>query len=451
MVKGISKLYVRGRSERGFAVPTVLVAIIAAFALGSAAVVASIHTQSGTTRDQNTKAALAAAEAGVSEAMLRFNRIATSSEADACLPVGGGAPDATNWCPPTPETTDQPFDRGTFSYRVGIHPASGSTPAQLEIVSTGTVDGVTRRVRALADTISGGFKPFQDASVVGLDSIMLNSKATIEADVATNGNIGLNANSSLICGDAQVGVGKGFNPNNGNSTVTCDPVQGTTTLPPVNPGDVATNNSNDRICTVDPMTGQQCASWSWNPSTKRLLLNSGATLTLGAPGGTFNYAFCKVTLNSNSYLYIAAESNVRIYFLAPEDCGGESEPLTINSNSKIQPTGSAATQLALLVVGSPSKETRMTLNSNAILFGCDQAFVLYAPRTDLTINSNTHICGATATKSILVNSNSTITATSTAEEWELPGADEGPSYYGEPHDFIECSPTPTGATPDSGC
>ena len=59
------------------AVPVVLGALVAAFALGTTAVISSISAQTGATRDQDAKAALAAAEAGVSEALLHYNRIPT--------------------------------------------------------------------------------------------------------------------------------------------------------------------------------------------------------------------------------------------------------------------------------------------------------------------------------------------------------------------------------------
>lgn len=442
------KLLCRAATERGFAVPTVLLAALAAFALGSAAVVATIGAQGGTVRDQDSKAALAAAEAGVANALLRFNRLRPDSDALPCQPIGGTVPDANGWCPET-NLTQGEIDRGTFSYRVAVRPASGSDPAHIQIVSTGTVDGVNRRVTARADTISGGFKPFENASVIGLNDITLNSNARIYADVATNGNLTLNSNAEVRCEYAQVGIG--YTPvQKSNSKLHCQPVQGTVSLPPVNPGDVATNNNNGRICTLDPLTGQDCSS-AWNPNTKRLTLNSNSALTLGAPGGEFNYAFCKVAVNSNAHIKIAMGARVRMYFLAPEMCNNETEPLTLNSNAKIQPTGSDPTSLAMLVVGSPNRNTRITLNSNAFLFNCEQTFVLYAPLTDLTLNSNIDVCGGVAAKSILVNSNAEIRAGGIADNWELPGADTGPAHYGEPQHFIECTPVPTGSSPDSGC
>jgi len=441
----------RTPGEAGFAVPTVMLAMVAAFGLGTATIVASVGAQQGTTRDENSKAALAAAEAGVANAMLRFNRIRTDagSTADDCVPVGGAGVGTDGWCP---NQVAGAIDLGGYTYRVKPTVASGSTPAQLTIVSTGEVDGVTRRVKTTADSIASGFRPFAEASVIGLDSIHLDSNANVDANVATNGNIGLNANSSLLCDYAQVGVGRGYSPVGSNVTTTCPPTSGSISLPPVNPGNVLNDNSNERICTLDPVTGTTCAS-AWNPITRVVDLDSGDSLTLGAAGGEFNYAFCRIDLGSNSYLHIANGAIVRIYLLSPDaaPCLNEPEPIRLHSNSKIEPTGSDPTSLQILVVGSATKATHITLDSNSFLFSCDQAFVVYAPRTALTLHSNTAICGGIAAKSVFVDANTTLLASSSSDEFELPG-EEIAAHYDEPTDFTECDTTPAGTTtPDVGC
>src|SRR5215218_6619254 len=83
----------RAASDGGFTLPTVMLMVFAAFAVAAAAVASSLSAQSGTTRDLRTKDALAAAEAGVHEATLRYNATTppTSTASDAwkrCLPSG---------------------------------------------------------------------------------------------------------------------------------------------------------------------------------------------------------------------------------------------------------------------------------------------------------------------------------------------------------------------------
>ena len=56
-----TRVTVRGRAEDGSALPVVLLALVVVFALASVTVMGSVNSQQGTTRDQNTKAALAEA------------------------------------------------------------------------------------------------------------------------------------------------------------------------------------------------------------------------------------------------------------------------------------------------------------------------------------------------------------------------------------------------------
>jgi hypothetical protein len=248
-----------------------------------------------------------------------------------------------------------------------------------------------------------------------------------------------------------VGVGRGYSPVGSNVTTTCPPTTGAISLPPVNPGDVLTNNSNGRICTLDPVEGTSCES-AWNPTARHLTLGSNDSITLGSAGGEFNYGLCRVDLGSNSYLHVANGATVRIYLLSPdaEPCLDETEPLRLHSNSKIEPTGSDATSLQLLIVGSATKPTQVSLDSNSFLFSCDQTFVLYAPRTALSLRSNTAICGGVAAKSVFINSETTVLASSTSDDFELPG-EEVAAHYDEPTGFAECSTTQPASPPDEGC
>ena len=432
-----TRVTVRGRAEDGSALPVVLLALVVVFALASVTVMGSVNSQRGTTRDQNTKAALAAADAGVSNALLRYNTIKTTSSADICKPVGGTtASGAGGWCPVAATGS---IDRG--GYTVAVKP----TATQLEVVSTGTVDGVSRRVHVVANS-SGGLQPFSAAGVIGLDFINVNSNAHLTGNVATNGNIQLNSNSSINCTSAQVGVGRQV-LQNANTTITCPTTQGTISLPPVNPGDVATNNSNGRICTLDPISGQQC-NQAWNATTRILQLNSNSSVTLGASGGTYNYFFCQLTLNANSSMYIAGGATVRIYFGSPDSapCLNQSSPMNLNSNSKILPTGAGPVDIALLVVGSDTKSTSINLNSNTQLVSCPQSFVLYAPRTAVTFNSNSQFCGGLAAKSLLFNSNFG-GVNNAGTQFQLPNTVAG---HFAPEDYVECAVV-TGATPSTGC
>ena len=432
--------------ESGFAVPVVLLALITAFALGSAALVSATNAQRGTVRDKDVKVALTAAESGVMEALLHYNRI-TTPDGTPCLtgnpvslnPVAGGG-----WCAPVSRSMSN-VPGATFSYwvkpTVGT-PAPGTTPT-MEIVSQGNAGGTVRKIKVEAPSTSG-LRPFAgNAGVIGLNSILLNSNAIINADVATNGSITMNSNAELHCDFAQVGPGRNV-IQQGNAQYDCPPpVQGTTSLPPVNQGDVATNNDNDRLFAYDTYSGSQPV---WDAGRRELTLNSNTTLTLGGS----DYSFCRVILNSNTAIYTVAGSDVRIWFDSPENCGYASgaNQLTLNSNSRISATGGSPSKIAMLFVGSDTRRTTAILNSNTQANeACEQDFVVYAPRTDITMNSNSFFCGAIAGRTILGNSNTSLTQSNLSTDFELPNS-FGDHYTVD--DFIDCATTDV-SPPDDGC
>src|SRR2546421_806885 len=144
--------------QAGFALPITLFMLMAAFAMVSVGVVATIDAQKGTVRDENTKSALQLAQTGVTDAMLHFNRIAPSPT-NKCSPVSDTAPDASGWCPQI--TTTDPAG-GNYSYQVRICDSAGVCPtpaghatALVEIVGSGTTNNTMRRIDVQAHSVSG--------------------------------------------------------------------------------------------------------------------------------------------------------------------------------------------------------------------------------------------------------------------------------------------------------
>jgi hypothetical protein len=435
----------RALAQGGFAVPTVLFMILAAFAVASAAVGSSIEAQRGTSRDLNTKDALAVAEAGTHQALVRYNSLAAST-CVAPQTMSGG------WC--TAATGTLPGG-GAFTYRVKLG------PGVIDIVSQGTKDGVTRRLKTTAHSAAGQ-QWFTDAGVVGLNSITVANNSSIVADAATNGNITLDGTSTL-CGDAQVGTGFDVLPA-GTTRHTCGAeLRGTVTLPSVNQGDVRTVNNNSNFFAKTEISGPKeracfngfngLGQASADCGSRELVITGGGTsggTALTLPSG--NYSLCKLRLISNSRLYVASGASVRIYFDSPEACGygPRVAQLQLDSNSIITATGTAtAADLALLFVGSETIPTSILLASNSDAQAvCAQDFVIYAPRTDLTMASNSYYCGAMAAKTIDVATNSNVRTSNQAQDFVLPNS---PPHY-VVDNFVECAgPTPSSASPDSGC
>jgi len=461
----VRRLRARFASEAGFAVPTVMLMTVAGLGIASVGIMTSIQGQSGTVRDQGSKTALAVAESGVSQAMLFYNRGVAP-----CTPATEG-----EWCGPV---TGMSVNGGEVTYWTRLASGEecevGNEVECVEIVSTGTVNGVTRRVDVMASTLSDegstGGGPFVSAGVLSKETITLNSNSKIHTGTSTNGDFELESNAQQ-CGPASVGIGKKMTLG-GNSdwygNADCDPPdldpseapQQELTLPAVNQGDAATNNDNDRFFALDTISGPK-SDVCWNGKkgngqstsdcgTRELRIVSNSAVTLGGSV----YSFCKLTLDSNANLFIEEGANVTIYFDSPENCGYSSgvTQLDLRSNSRITSVDGDSTSVAFLFVGSETRQTRIQLNSNTDVDGpCDLNFVIYAPLTDIDLDSNSHFCGAMAGKSIHLDSDAEIWSSSNTDSFELPGVEipETAAHY-TPYRFVECV-AGAASPPDAGC
>lgn len=449
----------RASSARGIAVPTVLMMIFAATAVAGVAITSSIRAGQGTTRDADLKSALPAAEAGVAQALLHYNRVPTTETAPCIVSDGGQvdlqAADASGWCAPSAGT----LDGKTFSYQV--MPTDGA----LNIVSTGVSDGITRRIAVTAAS-SSGQQMFRNATVLMKDFIDLDSNAQFLTSVATNGDIHMDSNAR-ICGGSSVGIGRHMTANSNAAwyddfvAPSCitprnpgDVPQAPLVLPDVNPGDAWDVNDNGRFFGLDHISGT-ASKVCWNGlmgngtagtcGPRELDMASNTTLTLS--GNV--YSFCSLHMSSNTNLVVTAGSNTAIYFAAPEDCHYDDNKvqLKLESNARITATSGGPTNVAMYFVGSDSQNTRIELDSNTQVAGdCEQNFVIYAPRSTINMHSNSTYCGALAGKSLHADSNAKIYADNASRNFFLPEAN--PHYNAG--SFIECV-GPAATPPNAGC
>jgi hypothetical protein len=458
----VLKLKAWTRSEDGFALPTTLLMLLAAFAIVSVGVVATADVEHGSNRDRGTKSAVQLAEAGVNTALLHFNRI--DANAVGCT-VGAG------WCQ-GPTYTDP--SGGSYSYQMQVLPyppgpgcnADPNVPYSLEVVGTGASRTATQRVDVLAHSASG-VPVFCDYQVKAGDDITLDSNAHIYAGTATDGDMTINSNGQQ-CGPASVGIGDQFPPTghyDNYSGSSCSGPNangghGDVVLPPVNQGDVTTNNNNSNFFSVDRVSGNQAtACWSGRDAdgttgtcgTRQLNVGTNSTVTL-TPGA--KYSFCKLTMDSNSSLLVAAPPSgttgptaTYIYFDSPEDCGYSSGTAQLDMDSNTRISSNDGSPVYLLFVGSTSRQTIINLSSNTdINAACQQNFVVYAPLSDINLNSNSTYCGALAGKTIHLDSNADVRTTTAATQFNPPNT---PPHYTVDR-FIECSATPA-SPPSSGC
>jgi hypothetical protein len=446
------------RSERGMALPVALFAMIGSMGLASAAVMVSVDVQQG------AKGAIAAADAGANMARLRLNRYSTVlGPATPCIVVnGGGMLEGTallatdGWCPEVTGTV------GSAAYAYRVSPVGvGCGTYDLCVVSTGTADGVSRRIEVSYESLQpegGGtdtegetaqekkereereLKEKKEAEekagatwstgvgidgVIGVDKVTIDNNSDARVNVGTNGEVEV-LNNGNICGNIRYGVGKKepYFHNNGKWCSGYVKTQANVELPPVTsfmPADIATNNSNFRLATCTKTsptkvpTGCQSDtfsdSWSksppWNVSTRTIQTSNNSTLTLG--GG--DYFVCKLILSNNSHLIMADGAQVRVFFDTPEHCGlaAGTKQVDVSNNANITATGY---QPALgrydlpgfYLTGSPTIPTTVEWSNNS---GTNE-FVLYAPNSNIELKNNATYYGIIAGKTVHLNNNAIV-------------------------------------------
>jgi hypothetical protein len=445
-------------SERGMALPTALFATLAAFGLATAAIVSTVNVQHGTSRDQDSKEAIAAADAGASVAMMRLNRYAGAlGIATPCLGMSGSTLTLTSasgdgWCPEATGTVGS----STYAYR--ISPQTGSV---MTIVAVGSSGGVSRRI-SVGLTASTVGSTLEGAGVIGLEDITLENSADIRVGVGTNGNVKL-SNNSNICGNIRHGVGKGATfTNNSGQCSGYGITEGNQSLPEVSsfmPTDIATNNSNFRLvkctktnvpegCETDSYVANGNKGFTstvpWNPSTRTISTANNSTLTLS--GG--DYFVCRLELTNNSHLIMAANAHVRIFFDTPENCNlkAGAEQLSLSNNTDIQATGNGTSGKSdlpgLYLMGSTTISTKATFQNNS---GTTNEFVLYAPNTSIFIENNATYKGVLAGKTIKLTNNATVEQDAAFKPPQIGGA----TLYTR-QSYIECVGA-TASPPNANC
>jgi type II secretory pathway pseudopilin PulG len=419
-------------AESGFALPTVLLGMLAVFGLGTAMVATSIGASSGSTRDIQSKSAFGVAEAGISAALMRYNRV-TTTEATPCVtedganlwltaPEPNATPDtADDWCAPSTGNAAG----GTYSYSVLPDPGG------IVIVSTGDFGGIDRRVQVGTEYSENPGAPgqavFADAQIKTHDYIHIGPGARITGDVATYGDLTISNGAKLYCDQAQA------NSVTGDPCLVTDP---SFDFPPVDSSAYALTNDNASL--------PSC--WSKTGTPPRISI-SGTECSLGVAGQTRNFYLCKMSIGSGKRLNVTGGANVNVWFAPPEQCANELVPFVVTSGAKIQTPGDAT--LALLVSDSPTV-TSMDIDAGG-QWDSDLELIIYAPTTTFDLSSGPHLFGAIAGKNLQIANGATVTKTAGASSWVLPGT-EG---EGTPHftmgDFIECRPTNASAVPDAGC
>jgi hypothetical protein len=120
-----------------------------------------------------------------------------------------------------------------------------------------------------------------------------------------------------------------------------------------------------------------------------------------------------------------------------------SDPTTLQLYLKGTPLGTAPRNQSPLTVDNNPFDTFVSFDSNSLSSG----MVIYAPNSQVTLNSNSEVTGAIAAGKVSMDSNTKVHGDDLAKNI-VSGIVTG---LAERQGWVECTPTATGATPDSGC
>jgi hypothetical protein len=428
------------RNERGIAVPTALMALIASFAIASVAVMSTVDVQRGTVRDHASKEAIAAADAGANIALLRLNRFLPSlTAATPCIGPNGEAQTPTGgWCP---STTSEKVGDAYYSYRISAF----TEAATINVVSVGSSGTVSRRVNVSLKN-STPKNIFAKERLIGQEEIeIVGTSTNIETDFGTNGNI-VTGGSPRLCGNDRIGVGK----NGPNPTCGKQKTEGNQNLPPISlPANIWTYNDNCRLelnCTgakagqKDTYSKKFTSKNPWAPPpTRKIDVASQNLLTMG---GTI-YWVCQIEIQGT--LYMPALTSVQIYVDTPDHCGLKSgDPqVIIGGDARVEsdsynPNQGLYEVPSIYVLGDGSvKMEGAPESSNEVM--------IYAPSSEITIGGKAGWTGMIAGKRIKIHGNPWIKSD---PNLKLPETNVASLF--ERTRYVECTGA-TGSPPNANC
>jgi len=438
-------------AERGIALPLALGVLFVVAGLATVAARAAINANHSSFRDSNVKRAIQAANAGIKAASYQLNLL-QPLPSECVLRATSGGPLSTaaatgSWCP---TQTEDLGGNASYTFQVSqstplSYNSNGQVVTERSLVSTGTVNGQSRRVFVRV-TAPGGTPLFpKNYAAVSLNSVNFGNSGTITGWLGSNGNITLQ-NTFKVSGEAHPGTGKTVTLQNqasvtGSKTPATEPFS----FSPVNQRSAPTVNNNSRIGTLDPWTSP--GDISWNPTTRVLDMSKTSTLTLSGDV----YSFCRITMTQSATIKIAARGPLqlplRIYMDTPENCGGSSGmgSVSLNQSSSFQNLNSSPASFLLAVSGSATKATSVDFGQ-ASAPGTQTVMGIYAPFSTVSMNNSVDYVGAVVAKQVQLSNSVKLTY-----DPLIQNLSEDPLFVYHRTEYLECTNVATTTTPDSGC
>jgi hypothetical protein len=459
----IHKLTSHLRSERGIALPAALMMLLVISALSAVAATAATSGADQSVKDKSAKRALAGSDAGLQAALYRTNKVPHASDKCVTKDTTGVLvvtdPDANGWCP---VQTEELGDGASFTYRVSTGSnvtQNGQSLVERTIVATGCVlpgttpdgclastAGVKRRAKTAVASLNAAL--FGAGGVLSKETLVVENNGYIGSSVASNDSVVIQ-NNAEICGNVTYGPGANdaFTMQN-NAVYDCAgtsarKAQQEFLMNPIQGDGARTTNDNSNFFATDTMTGTA----TWDAANRILRINNNSSVTL--TGDT--YSFCYLEVENNAQLIIAprapARPPLRIFIDKPENCAGagpDKGNIRVENNAAIVNQTDDVAMLQLYVEGSTSTATNVLFRNNS--GGPDTKLVVYAPNSTVTVENNGNFRGAIAAKRVTVANNGSLV-------WDARAAAvtmSTDSVY-QRRSWTECTVTPQGGAPDSGC
>ena len=438
-------------TQSGFALPTAIMVLFIVITLSAAAVAVSVRSSTSTTRDDNVKAALEAAETGLRVGTYRLAMIGL--EAGQCVGSTGvgEAPKASGYCEDAPEELG---NRASFTYwttPVLAEPAKcAGQPVKTEagvdqrcVTAEGKVNGVARVVQARVAGPTA--KPlFPIHGIVGLTKLNLSGSSAVAGLAGSNGKLEISGGVKLEGGYTLGFPGGETNFTLPNANVTCPPCGTRSKEEGPIPGALpekhvtAATSEDSRIGKKeDEQTGEVI----WNAANYELTL-SGKTAHIVLGGA--KYYFCKLVAKGGGVITVTASAKTEIFIDSFEDPGSPcpkysgTPPKTfeLSGGSKLENSSNDPSKLLLEMYGKSQLE---------VSGAGEVAASILAPEAKVILSGGSALKGALVGNEVIISGGGF--AWDPRDE-SLRGENGGVEAYHRVPSWEECK---AAATPQVGC
>lgn len=479
--------------------PTAVMVLFAITLLTAAAVTAAVSTSTSNTRDEHSKAALEAAEAGLRVASYRLNMLNPTigkciNEAEAAEPNVA----LTGYCA---ETKDESIGNGAeFKYwttpelRAGMscvgQTVSTSEEARAKeeaveqrcVTAEGIVHGVHARVQArVATFIAAPLFPFP--GITGTKLVRIGGKTILNTAVASNYKIVSEGSSAFqysgYCELAYTGTFEGSSEGEHpcKTLKQRDEAEGQFQIRPVEPGTSSKESANAEKCSIEKPPTENCdaritngikkvnkeaysppydeitvkpGSLTFTPSSsatepRYFSIKGGSSWTIGA--GVYN--FCNFVTEGGT-LTLAAGAEAEIFIEAPESeepgsgCPAKSGKLEFKGGTVINNLSENPTALKFFVYGKGPVLYEGKSNTTVKL-----SMTLIAPEAKITVSGTGTYTGGISGSEVLTSGEFAFEWRKEEEALKLKTEPATASYYRTA--WTQCEPTVPASEPTSGC